>query len=370
MARPRKPARKGWPDNLGQNPDGYFYYVNPTTKKKLGLGHDKADAFRQARQANAVLANMTQSNLVDRIMGVKGMTFKEWLPIAYDLWVERVKPAEKTQKNIRNQHRRFEDAPFAWKLLPNITVLDISSYLDDIEENNGVGMARNMRSRLSVIFEYAEVKGHIELGKNPVTPTHAPAYAPNRERLTLEQFILIRDGARNSSKPHLADAMDLGLLTAQRIGDICAVQFGDVKEGYIFFDQEKMQGATKLKLDINIRLDTINLSIADAIKRCRNKFVSSFLIHQTRNRGSARIGDGVSPDALEDAFAEMRDELKILPSEGKTPTTFHEIRSLAERLYKKEYGAEFAQAMLGHKSAKTTAVYDDLRGAWTEVKVK
>jgi integrase len=303
-------------------------------------------------------------------MGVKGMTFKEWLPIAYDLWVERVKPAEKTQKNIRNQHRRFEDAPFAWKLLPNITVLDISSYLDDIEENNGAGMARNMRSRLSIIFEYAEVKGHIELGKNPVTPTHAPTYKPTRERLTLEQFIMMRDAARSGTKAHLADAMDLALVTGQRIGDICAVQFSEVKDGFIHFDQEKMQGATKLKLDVNIRLSAVDLSIADVIKKCRNSFVSAFLIHQTKTRGGARIGDGVSADRLGETFAELRDELGIVPSEGKTPTTFHEIRSLSERLYRKEYGAEFAQAMLGHKSANTTAVYDDLRGAWTEVKVK
>ena len=48
--------------------------------------------------------------------------------------------------------------------------------------------------------------------------------------------------------------------------------------------------------------------------------------------------------------------------EGKTPPTFHEIRSLAARLYGDEFGAEFAQALLGHKTAQMTALYRDSRG--------
>jgi hypothetical protein len=40
-------------------------------------------------------------------------------------------------------------------------------------------------------------------------------------------------------------------------------------------------------------------------------------------------------------------------------------------LYKKEYGAAFAQAMLGHKTATMTAKYDDLRGSgWQVVAAK
>lgn len=55
-------------------------------------------------------------------------------------------------------------------------------------------------------------------------------------------------------------------------------------------------------------------------------------------------------------------------AEGKTPPSFHEIRSLAARLYN-DQGID-AQALLGHKSADMTAVYRDTRGAeWTEVKL-
>lgn len=43
------------------------------------------------------------------------------------------------------------------------------------------------------------------------------------------------------------------------------------------------------------------------------------------------------------------------------PPTFHEIRSLAGRMHEAEYGREFAQHLLGHKSAKMTAKYLDSR---------
>ncbi|VXC90622.1 tyrosine-type recombinase/integrase [Serratia oryzae] len=45
-----------------------------------------------------------------------------------------------------------------------------------------------------------------------------------------------------------------------------------------------------------------------------------------------------------------------------SPPTFHEIRSLAGRLYEREKGKEFAMKLLGHKSVKMTDKYLDTRG--------
>lgn len=48
--------------------------------------------------------------------------------------------------------------------------------------------------------------------------------------------------------------------------------------------------------------------------------------------------------------------------------SFHEIRSLASRLYEAEYGKEFAQKLLGHKSMKMTNVYlDSRKNEWVEI---
>lgn len=53
-----------------------------------------------------------------------------------------------------------------------------------------------------------------------------------------------------------------------------------------------------------------------------------------------------------------------VPPEGKTPTSFHEQRSLSERLYEKQ-GID-TQQLLGHKSAAMTELYHDEReDEWT-----
>ncbi|WP_413726952.1 tyrosine-type recombinase/integrase [Sodalis sp. RH16] len=45
------------------------------------------------------------------------------------------------------------------------------------------------------------------------------------------------------------------------------------------------------------------------------------------------------------------------------PPSFHEMRSLAGRLYEIEYGAEFAQKLLGHKNMSITQKYLENRGS-------
>lgn len=53
---------------------------------------------------------------------------------------------------------------------------------------------------------------------------------------------------------------------------------------------------------------------------------------------------------------------------GRTPPTFHELRSLSERLYR-DQGIN-TQALLGHRHARMTEVYNDPRGAeWGTVKL-
>jgi integrase len=55
--------------------------------------------------------------------------------------------------------------------------------------------------------------------------------------------------------------------------------------------------------------------------------------------------------------------------EGKTPPSFHELRSLSERLYNAQSNVD-TQLLLGHKDPRSTAIYKDARGAeWVRVQV-
>jgi len=57
-------------------------------------------------------------------------------------------------------------------------------------------------------------------------------------------------------------------------------------------------------------------------------------------------------------------QVGIKAVDGRTRPSFHEIRGFSERSYKEEFGADFAQAILGHKSAQMSAGYDGVRGGW------
>ncbi|WP_337039010.1 tyrosine-type recombinase/integrase [Pantoea anthophila] len=86
---------------------------------------------------------------------------------------------------------------------------------------------------------------------------------------------------------------------------------------------------------------------------------SDSLIYSSVRRGGRKPG-AVLPDALTGAFAEAREMSGI--KFGPNPPTFHEIRSLASRLYEVENGEDFAQRLLGHKSLSMTKKYLDSRG--------
>lgn len=367
MGRTRMASRRGWPPNLHQNAAGYFYYRHPHSGKIRGIGRDKQKAFIDARAANAVLATLKKSDLVNWVSGKTNPTLAEWVPIYEAEWISRKKPAASTIKKNEGRLTRIKESDMGWMQLPDITAEHASKFLDAVEKDNGPGAAVNLRSKLSDIFRMAETKGLIEQGKNPVSATYTANYKVKRERLSFEQFEQIRAKA----PAWLANAMNLALVTAQRREDVAAMKFADHRDGALFVVQGKGQGRVRLQLDGQIRMAKLGLSINEVVKACRDNVVSAFMVHHTQPRGRAKKGAAVGLNGMTTAFANVRDSLGIEAGDGRTPPSFHEIRSLAERMYREEFGVDFAQAILGHKTAKMTNEYDDLRGSgWQLVAAK
>jgi integrase len=135
-----------------------------------------------------------------------------------------------------------------------------------------------------------------------------------------------------------------------------------VVEGHLQVDQGKSGGKTKLGIPISLRLDVVGWTLSEVIKSCRTPgLLSHHLLHHRTKGGRHEAGDPVDDDTLSEAFAAARDAAGIKTAEGRTPPTFHEIRSLAIRLYTDQYGKEFAQALAGHKDVKMTDLYSDER---------
>lgn len=363
MGRKRIASRRNFPPNLYINPSGYFYFINPINGKKKGVGSDRAEAFSQARQANAAIAALKPSSLVDWVNGTKSITLTEWVPQYLTLWIEKSNPAEATLRNHKIYLERIAASDFSWMPLKEITTAHVSSFLDAVVKNSGIGTAKSVRSRVQDVFRLAITKGFIDAGKNPVTATYKPIGDVLRERLSLEQFFLIRDKA----PAWVANAMNLALVTGQRREDIVNMKFTDFVDGKLQIIQGKGQGKVRIKISGTLKLKVLGVSVEEAIQLCRDNVLSPYMVHHPKARSAGVIGR-VTCNGLSTAFSNVRNAVGIVAADGRTPPTFHELRSLSERLYRVERNGEFTQKLLGHASPDMTSEYDKLRGTgWEEV---
>lgn len=364
MGRKRMASRRGFPPNLYMNPNGYYYFVNPLNGQKKGIGSDKADAFSQARQANAVLALQKPSTLVEWISGVKVYSLKEWIPEYKGLWIEKSEPAAATLRNHSRYLERIAAASFAWMPIRDITTAHMAVFLDEVAKESGDGTVKNIRSRLQDVFRMAVTKGLIDEGKNPVSSTYKPTGETARERLSLQQFLQVRAAAPT----WVANAMNLALVTGQRREDIVNMKFTDYVDGKLQVIQGKGQGKVRIKVAGSLRLDALGMSVEEVIRQCRDSMVSPYMVHHAKSRGAGVAGSQVSTNGLSTAFSNVRDSVGIEAADDRTPPTFHELRSLSERLYRAERGGEFTQKLMGHATQDMTSEYDKLRGTgWEEV---
>lgn len=335
--------------------DRLYSWRNPITGQELSLGRiDRKDAISQAIEANNYIEqNYLPSALLDRIKETPTFTVKAWLE-RYEVILERRELKPNTMKVRRNQIATISDE-FGCMPLSAVSTKDISTFLESYILSDKKSMASGLRSVLLDIFREAIVEGHIE--RNPAEPTRTPTPKVKRERLLLEQFEIIRDAATAHSE-WAANACDLALVTGQRREDVSLFRFSDIRDGRLFVTQEKT--GHKLALPLDLRLDSADLVLQDVIDRCRKNNPSDFMLYSAVRRGGRKPGP-LTPDGITQAFSDIRDSTAL--KFGPNPPPFHEIRSLASRLYERERGEDFAQRLLGHKNLTMTKKYLDARGA-------
>jgi hypothetical protein len=368
-ARRRVAKRKGWPTNLYQKPDGYFWYRNPENGKTKGLGHDRVKAFDEARTANLALASKKAMSLAEWVNEGESKTLAAYCIEYRDRYL-RTHINPNTIKQIESTVRFICDAPFAEKPIAQVSTKDVSSWLKITESKRGPFAAKQRRQLLQEIFTEAVRDGFVRPGDHPVEMTKQISTKVSRDRLSLEQFLSIRKHADG----WLLNAMNLAIVSGQARAEVATAMFADFKEGYWYCNRGKT--GAKIRIPLELRLDAINLSLAEVVRQCREDgIVSKYLIHQRRTSGRSRKGAKIHPDVLSKAFAEAREQAGIKPQKGKEPPTFHEIRSLAGRLYQQEYGeVDWVQRLFGHGAKHTTERYLDPRQPrnvdWIDVVVR
>lgn len=371
--RKRSKSKTGWPRNLYER-DGYFSWRHPRTREEFGLGRDKRKAFDQAIEANHSIAAThyrDEPRLIHRITGEADRSVGKWNE-KYQAMLGKPEHgyAAVTLRSYKSLGKRMVTMFAAETPLQTITALKVSEILDTVGVTEGKArLAQALRNFMRDSFREAKVQGWF-VGENPVLDTKL-SVSPTvmRSRLSLEVFQRVYSATKLD---WLRNAMALALVSAQRREDIALAQFKAFHDGawWCVQESEKSDDAHRIVIPFELRLDSFGMSLEDVVKQCRRTGVAShFLIHQTVNRGNSPVGRQIWIDTLSHRFAEAVNALDI-DWAPKTPPTFHEIRSLSERLYSAQGGVN-TQELLGHNDAETTAMYHDSRGSeWVRIKVE
>lgn len=363
---PRSPERSDLPDNLYQNKTGYFYWRDPNTRKSYGLGRDRDKAIEQAKKANA-FADQHKPGLVARIQVPTDKTLGQFLP-TYREHVKTLGLATRTQYAVKaclkSIEKHLSDVPIGTRYedAPAITARCYDFLKAEYLNAGKLRMAKVVRSTLHDLLSCMISRGWLAV--NPVRDLDLPAPQVKRQRLTLETFWPVYNAAEDE---WLKRGMELALVTLQRREDVANMGFRDVQNGVLLVEQGKTD--TRLRIPLALTLKATGWNLGEVIKSCRDLVVSPHLIHHDTHQGKAKPGMRVHPQTLSNAFTAARIRSGIAVDEGKTPPTFHELRSLGIRLYEQQ--GYNPQALAGHKQASTTALYRDDRGAeWIEVNAK
>ncbi|HFM5209445.1 site-specific integrase [Escherichia coli] len=347
----------------------YWRYKHPVTGKFHSLGTNEAEAIAIATEANSCLAEQRTRQILavsDRIATSKGkaITTSTWLDRYQAIQDDRLESGDIKLNTYKQKAKPVSllRERAGMKLISSVDVRDIAQLLDEYITAGQPRMAQVVRSVLIDVFKEAQHYGEVPPGYNPALATKQPRRKITRQRLSLEEWQKIFDIA-DARHRYMGNAMLLALVTGQRLGDISRMKFSDIWDDHLHVIQEKT--GSKIAIPLSLRLNAINWSLRDVVARCRDYAVSPYLVHFFRTTSQAERGAQVKSNTLTTNFSRARDLAEIDWGNG-SPATFHEQRSLSERLYK-EQGVD-TQKLLGHKTQQQTDRYHDDRGkGWSKV---
>lgn len=353
--RRRSDINRGLPANTRRR-EGRYSWRNPEDKKEYALGRDRRYAIEQAIKANAHLASKRFS-LVERISGA-AQTWGEWCDEFEKLLAER-KSKPNTIRTRKSQMVRLRACFATDQPASRITTKDCAEVIKGLKVAGKHRTAQAFRSFLIDCFDRMIAQGW--RNDNPARVLDTVAVEVSRARLTLDVFQRLYE---TTSIVWLRNAMALAIVSGQARESVAAAKFADIREG-CWWNERGKTGA-RILLPLELRLDAFGMSLADVVKQCRaTGIVSKSLVHQTQRAKGATLGKAMHIAKITRVFSAELARLGLGWSD-KEPPTFHEIRSLSERLYKAQ-GNVNTQELLGHKDPRTTALYHDGRGEWVRV---
>lgn len=355
----RSLKRRDWPRGLREPRPGYYTWeppggsitINGQPRTSVTIGSvPYAQAREEAIAANAAIA-AARPTLAQKLAGESGKTLADVLDLMPP-------PANhNTAKSTRSLDKKIR-AALGTKLCAEVTTADCAKLLREAVAAGNARTAQALRSRLLALFVFAQREGFAN--RNPASPTAVDQPEVKRARLTLEQFRAIYEAAPQVNE-WLQQAMAIALVTGADRSTIAGMTRAQIGDGALTIWRGKTKKTNRpVQIPLALRLDAIGWTLDDVVRR-RTAVVSKHVIHHVSPWGNAPPGSPVFPDRISKAFTEARRLAKI-PDEidGKGAPTFHEIRSLAKRLYARQGGVD-TKALLGHSTDAMAELYLDER---------
>lgn len=198
-------------------------------------------------------------------------------------------------------------------------------------------------------FNEAIIAGVIE--NNPALLSKAPKVSVLRKRLSLGNWIQIRNWSEKNQPPWVCRLFELALVTAQRRSDLRIIGPRNVWDDRLHVEQIKT--GSRVSIPIDLRLEAIDKSIREVIAECES-YANPGETFIRRKSGKMLVEASLSA-----RFEEAREGCGLVWNEG-LPPSLHECRSLAERLYRAQ-GVN-TRILLGHKNQAMTDIYNNDRG--------
>ena len=268
-----------------------------------------------------------------------GMTVNEWVG-KYLSIIDSSDLSDRT-KQARHIYARIFCHHFGKRRLKSLKRLELREmYLTEREHAPHRGRALLMFVKLCL--KEAVIEGLIDSNPADHIKTSRPPVV--RRRLGVETFWQIYNRAPENH--YFRVAMALAIITAQRRSDLVKMRFDDVVDGYLHIRQVKT--GAKVALPLTLKSPLFDISLGELVKQCKRRNTKGFAYLLQNERGNPVKGESLST-----WFADCRG------TRNKGDPSFHELRSLAERLYRMD-GLD-TQTLLGHKNQSQTDEYNDLR---------
>jgi integrase len=355
----------------------YWQYKDPLSRSWQSFGTDEAAARAAAIELNRLFSEqlIEQSFALINLAKQKQdphtaivIRLKEWVEKYIELLEKRHAKGKLSKSSV--DERRFAanllDSRIGNTPLASVGSREMAAILEEYIDEGKNSMAKHVRSSWVDLFKEAQFAGEVPPGFNPALSTRKPEISVTRARLQVEDWKRILGVASQTHNPWAANALRLALLTGQRLSDLLKIQFKDIKDGYLHVEQGKT--GNRVAIPTALRCDAIGMTLDEAISLCRDKVLSPWLIHHTVRTGKAIPGAQINKATASKMFKDCRALAGIITPKDKTPCSFHEQRSLAERLYH-DQGIN-TQALLGHKTAEMTEMYHDERdNRWTYIAI-